>query len=467
MRSLSDFDEDRSLTMGDRRYVFDSFSVEVKLKFERESRRLLGDDVSEITAAKADLRNQILDLKQRQRDAVNDHGLANHTSVCKFGNDDLEQLCDIFNAIVGPTARALNDPLQSPAVPSEPEQQVIIDLEDEITGDRRSCPWFCRHITANRERWSMVAVCNDQFPKIAFLVLLSIKQPAEVTFLELRRLDRVFDPRVAFADSEDWLSSHFTTFDVHPLQHYTETTVPIDANRDIFVLQNCRFDKDYVVAGSSEPFEVFVARHPPVGAQKRVSTRSLVSKPSLSEAQALLLEFPFLTQADLDAALGKKGGGVKAVRKPRVAGRKIDDSSSNSEVVSDDDSKKSDSDVDMVDAVGPAFDAAELDALRDDFREEEEFTHFYVHFRGGHYIFDHDGIVSNCASAQARGAMVKYWCDAYSWQVKYQFHYSVYGHDGAHELAKEVCRRGEFFFLAVVTSGFRCLFIRAGSFGRL
>ena len=84
----------------------------------------------------------------------------------------------------------------------------------------------------------MVAVCNDQFPKIAFLVLLSIKQPAEVTFLELRRLDRVFDPRVAFADSEDWLPSHFTTFDVHPLQHYTETTVPIDANRDIYVLQN-------------------------------------------------------------------------------------------------------------------------------------------------------------------------------------------------------------------------------------
>jgi hypothetical protein len=49
--------------MGDKRLVFDSFSVEVKLKFERESRRLLGDDVSEITAAKADLRKQIFGLK--------------------------------------------------------------------------------------------------------------------------------------------------------------------------------------------------------------------------------------------------------------------------------------------------------------------------------------------------------------------------------------------------------------------
>ena len=47
----------------------------------------------------------------------------------------------------------------------------------------------------------------------------------------------------------------------------------------------------------------------------------------------------------------------------------------------------------------------------------------------------------------AREAMVKYWCDAYSCQVKYQFHYSIYGHDGAHELAKEVCRRSGFFFL--------------------
>ena len=100
----------------------------------------LGEYVSDITTAKAYLRNQTLDLKQRQRDAVNDHGLFNHTSVCKFDSDDLWQLCDIFNAIVGPTAQALKNPLHSPAVPSEPEQQVIIDLAEEVTGYRRSCP---------------------------------------------------------------------------------------------------------------------------------------------------------------------------------------------------------------------------------------------------------------------------------------------------------------------------------------
>ena len=88
MRNLPDFDEDRSLTLGDKRLVFDSFSKDVKLEFECESRRLLGEDVSDITAATDDLRNQLLDLRQRQRDTVNDHGIANHTSVGAFGNDD-------------------------------------------------------------------------------------------------------------------------------------------------------------------------------------------------------------------------------------------------------------------------------------------------------------------------------------------------------------------------------------------
>ena len=67
------------------------------------------------------------------------------------------------------------------------------------------------------------------------------------------------------------------------------------------------------------------------------------------------------------------------------------------------------------DAFEPAFDAAELDALRGDFREDvKELTYFYLHFRGGHYIFDHEGIVSNCVSAMARGAMITYWSDVYS-----------------------------------------------------
>ena len=113
---------------------------------------------------------------------------------------------------------------------------------------------------------------------------------------------------------------------------------------------------------SSQHFKVFVAQHPPVVTQKRVSTHSLVSKPSLSEAQALLLEFPFSTQTDLDGALNKKCGGVTAVMKPRAAYRNIDDPSSNSGAVSDEDSKKSDSEV-LDDAVGPAFDAAELDTF--------------------------------------------------------------------------------------------------------
>ena len=139
--------------------IFDSFSASVKLKFECEPRWLLGEDVSETTTASARLRKQFfLDLKQRQRDADNDHGLVNHTSVRKFGNDDVEQRCDIFNASIGPPAHTLKESLMPATVPSEFEQQATIDLEDEITGYRRSHPWFCRHTTASRERWSMVAV---------------------------------------------------------------------------------------------------------------------------------------------------------------------------------------------------------------------------------------------------------------------------------------------------------------------
>ena len=443
LRRISGFDGTRSLTLADRRSVYDSFPKEVKVKFDRESKRLLTDDASEISTAKAALRGQIRDLEQRQRD-VDEGGLVNHTSSCKFTDGDVEQLCEIFNELE--SGRALsNAPLDSPAVPSEIRQQMIIDLEDEVAGERRSLPFWCRHIVANRERWRMVAVCSEEFPTVAFLVLLAVKTPQEVTFLELRRRERLFDPRVAFTVSDDWLPSHFTSFDIHPLHHYTETTVPIGSSGDIFVLPNCRFDRDYLVAGASERFEDFIAQHPPLTTQRQSSSaRSKVCKPSLSEVQALLLEFPFLSQADLDKALGKqRSERVKAVRKPRIAGKKIDeDSSSSSEVASASDK---DDDLDL-DAVGPVFDKDELAALRHDLCDEvEEFTHFYVHYRGGLYIFADEGVVSNSAACMARGAMVKYWCDCYSWQLKYQFHYSVYGQDGANELAKEVCRRGEFF----------------------
>ena len=240
LRHISGFDETRPLTLADKRSVYNSFPTEINVKLDRESSRILIDDDSENVAAQADLRGQIRDLEQRDRD-VTEGGLVNHTSECKFTDGDVEQLCEIFNGLE--SGRDLSKiPLESPAVPSEIRHQMIIDLEDEVAGERRSLPFWCRHIVANRERWRMVAVCSEEFPTVAFLVLLAVKTPQEVTFLELRRRERLFDPRVAFTVSDDWLPSHFTSFDIHPLHHHTETTVPIGLDGDLFVLPNCRFD---------------------------------------------------------------------------------------------------------------------------------------------------------------------------------------------------------------------------------
>ena len=415
------------------------------MDFQRKSEQLAAEDVTAINKERTDLRQQLLGLRQRRRDELGTQGVVNHLSECRLGDADLRAACEIFNSIDGATVQALKTgKLQAPSVPLEQEQQLIIDMENEIASSKRSLPWWCRHICRNRDLWRMTAVAVDSDPQVAFLVIVAIQNPLEVVFLELRRTERVFD--LELVGGVDYhLPRGFKVFDIHPLKHWIEDDVPIDPELDLYVFPGCRFDGGSVVVSTCEPFEHFVGSHPPVGKLFTTSvTRSRVEVPK-DETARLLLENPFLTQADIDRAFGKVPK-PRVGKKARIAGKKIDESEDEPEVTSSENSEVDDPFA-APDGAGDGFDEAELAALREDYREEEEeFKHFYVHLRGGEYVYEHEGIVANCASSNARGAWVRYWCDCYSWQTKYQFHFSVYGYDDSVALARELCRRGDFFF---------------------
>ena len=440
-----DFDDNCTLTLADRRLVFSSFPVQVQMQFVEESKRLVDADVAANRLEADALREKIRVTKQQHLDELNERGFANHLSECKLGDEALQGACDIFNSINWRKLEQLRTvKLESPNFPGVAEQELIIGMEDELSTIKREVPWFCRDIIRNRDLWRMVALATDPDPQVAFLVLLAVQRPYEAVFLELRRAERVFDHERVGGGV---LPRHFKTFDKFPLKHYIEDDVPIDADGDIWVFPVCRFDSGGVICGGCERYEFFVSRHPRANLQPSGrSNRSVVQVPR-DESARVLLENPFLTQEDIDRALGKKPK-VKQVRrkKARIAGKKLDEPSEDSAVSSDDVSDGFD-DLDEPMEGGGGFDMAELEALREDYREEDEvFKNFYVHLRAGPYIWEHEKVISNCASAMARGAWVKYWCDSFSWQHKYQFHFSVYGQDDAVELAREVCRRGDFFF---------------------
>ena len=63
--------------------------------------------------------------------------------------------------------------------------------------------------------------------------MLGIQQPFEACFLELRRVERIFDPD---AIGEDNLPRSFNTFDIHPLRHLIDDDVPVSDDDDLFVL---------------------------------------------------------------------------------------------------------------------------------------------------------------------------------------------------------------------------------------
>ena len=275
------------------------------------------------------------------------------------------------------------------------------------------------------------------------MVIVCIQQPVAVVFLELRRRHRHYS--IGRGEFSDGLPPHCKAFDKYPLTHFVEENVPIDPDSDIFVLPGCAFgDRSVISTSEVQRFEDFTKFHAHGVTKACAKPRAVKVQLPGDERARLLLEYPFLTEEDIKLALRKprakrvrEGDEVGPVGEPEVP--KFDDS---------------DLEVDALDGDGVSegseevpIDEAELASLRADWvKPEEDVMHFYTHLRRAPAADVGRLGVSSSAAAMARGGLAKYWCEAYSWQEKYEFFHSVYGVDGSNALANEVVRRGDFFF---------------------
>lgn len=203
------------------------------------------------------------------------------------------------------------------------------------------------------------------------------------------------------------------------------------------------------------PYEDFIALHPlsrTSGARARKRQRS---KPVQDGAKAALLEeFRWLTPSDFQTSASRPSR--RTVPRPSVksigeigavtAEEESEEDSAVSheeETVERKDDLKSDDGSDKEDDVDVASDLA---ALRRAWNYEEgDSMSFYTRILGGGWTQKHKGVVADGVVGTCR-ASARLWCSHYGWPRSKTYFFNKYSRAGAHMLAEEYCRRGEYFF---------------------
>ena len=439
-------DEHSQISLSTKRDVYGKLPLTVQATFEQESAKLRTEKLGRTFADKNDLLDQIAALKKGRQEDIDNIGVVNHVSETRFSDSDVNGITERFNLIDGALARRLEAVvLDAPGVPTVDEQELLDSFSEEEA--RRHLPWWCRQVCYNRDRWEMAAVSNEEDPARAFLILLALQSPNTVVFLELRRLDNILDPSAELLPGRA-INYGQMVFDIYPLKHYTEDDVPIDSDGDIYVLPFCRFGKRQVIGTPSERFEHFVSRHPVVGAARAPAVKR--RRPVIAEERdKLMAEFPFLRPEDFGEAHGqlkRKRVGIEA-RRAGFGAEEEEDAVLEPSEVEDPEGLPEGEVSDDGGGAGEDYDERELAALRYDWKEEDQDElSFYTHIIGGPSIHRLHGHAAVAAAAFARGGVPSLWCATYRWQIRTAFHYGHYSVEGSHELAREVCRRGHFFY---------------------
>ena len=105
----------------------------------------------------------------------------------------------------------------------------------------------------------------------------------------------------------------------------------------------------------------------------------------------------------------------------------------------------------LADELPPEADVGEIARHLAEHREEWRWDDigirdFYVHDPGGNWLTSHKGKVGDQAIAYARGGNPVKFCNYYGYPSRRGYALRLYGARGAHELAREFCRRGQFYY---------------------
>ena len=387
------------------------------------------------------VRSDIELLQARHQEWHSKFGLANHLDSCRLGPEALQGLIDVYSNLDRGTVHMLqHGAMTSPSIPSEEEQQLLLQGAESFHPPKQVVPWWARHFILNRNLFRGTAICNQADPSEAWLFLIALQSPHWAVFLHLVRRPRVvLSGEPCDVGQHAGQPMHRSEFDVLPCRMADQATVPIDEDGDLYVLSDMRFAGQVVSCNHlPEPFEHFVQHHPPLDAQRAASkSRRVQAVRPRNDREMLRKEFPWLTEEDLDKACGLG----RASRGPRKKGskrlREDEDSTDSSESVV---AAVSDVDMDVI--------MERLAGIRAEYADSdvEEEGAFVLKILGGKWTAAHVGKVADRVAANSSGMAAKTWCDLYNWPKTTSFSFSRYSEAGAVVLARQVVRRGNYFY---------------------
>ena len=400
----------------------------------------------------ASMRDDLLDVQRRLQADLNEkkrQSQPNHVASCRFADEDIVKASELFHAQnAASDARCIA--LESPSRPSEAEQAVLNTFAESKRQPRpEPVAEWCHWIAFNRERCLGVALTDtEDDPQVLFLFMLAKKNTYETTFLELRkRPRRLRDNEVHEGMRPCCAPAGYTEFDYLPWNVKEGRDLPFNRESPLYVLQGCRFQGDYVSCSHRVvPLHRFLSTLTKPTRQQRSGRNHVVSK---AARESLQEKYPWL---DEGALKGKPSGSKgKASHWPTNSKGQLGEAA---EPGSDDSSNETDAgehdDVGLEFEDAPTEDSGDKGPSLEEVRkmwswEDQDTMSFYTRVLGGEWTKSHKGTNSDSIGAYAR-QHAKVWCDAFGFPKQRVFTFNAYGEPACVQLAREVCRRGEFWY---------------------
>ena len=232
-----------------------------------------------------------------------------------------------------------------------------------------------------------------------------------------------------------------------------DVVFPDDA--DLWVYEGLRFQNDLVVAPHDpRPFEEFVRFHPSRPSPGRSKASGSRTKIAPKVTDFILAECPWLDREDIEpvqkpaAKRARRCGDAPA--RPRGSPRAEDsdgDDGASSVAASGggaDGDGADDDDIEDNEEIDVEGDLADMRA-RLHVPEDHAEPYFKVSIRGGRWTLEHKDSVADCTLGATNAQLTRVWRAAFSFPLSTSFSFRLYSRPGALALAREFCRRGNYF----------------------
>ena len=334
----------------------------------------------------------ILEMRRRKRQ---EEAPPSHMDACRFDDADFARFGELWTQY--DRADSMKG-LKSAPQRAPPDVEALLQAEvDKQKPEGRVEPQWLNNLIDNRDRSMDGSLYNDDgspMPWLVYKVILCTQNPRRACFLQCRRKPRPI-PDISAMGPGIQPELGFFVFDVNPLTFYDEKSVPIIDDGTLCVATDMYYtDQLLHHVGHAFGYANFAPLHPLKRRQashgpSKAIVRSKLSPETLVQ---LMLEYPWLTLAEIEAMIGLKkdvGGGAGAPSGGTSAGEP----------------DETELPEDLIARV-----ASELDDAREEFENADQNIYFFTKVLGGEWAQQRIGHAASDVGSFARGNDVKLRC---------------------------------------------------------